>query len=99
MWHFGRLRQLVRAEAGLAPQVLVSVAEIPCQDPTCEGPATQITILGMDLTRRVMVIHRPATEVSAADIAAALGGGTRPATGRVRWCQWMTPLPPATAML
>lgn len=83
-WHFGRLRRLVRAEAGLAPQVLVSVAAFPCQDPSCPGPATQISILGMDLTRRSMVIHRPATEVSAADIAAALWGGTRPVTGRVR---------------
>lgn len=78
VWHFGRLRRLVRAEAGLAPQVLVSVAEIPCQDPACPGPATQITILGMDLTRRVMVIHRPAAEVSAADIAAALGNAPGP---------------------
>jgi len=72
MRHFGRLHRLVRAVAGLAPQVLVSVADIPCQDPACEGPATQVTILGMDLMRRVMVVHRPAAEASAADIAAAL---------------------------
>lgn len=72
VWHFGRVRRLVRSEAGLAPQVLVSVAEIPCEDPACAGPATQITILGMDLTRRVMVIHRPAAEVVTTDIVAAL---------------------------
>ncbi|WP_411840563.1 hypothetical protein [Paracoccus sp. ME4] len=73
VWHFGRVRRLVRSEVGLAPQVLVSVTEIPCEDPDCEGSATQTTILGMDLTHRVMVIHRPAGEVSAADIAAGLG--------------------------
>lgn len=78
VWHFGRLRRLVRTEAGLAPQVLVSVAEIPCEDQAGEGPAAQITILGMDLMRRVMVIHRPAAEVSAADIAAALGNAPGP---------------------
>ena len=71
VWHFGRVRRLVRLEAGLAPHVLVSVAQIPCQDPACPGPATQISILGMDLVRQVMVIHRPAAEVTASDIAAA----------------------------
>lgn len=78
VWHFQRVRGLVRQEAGLAPHVLVSVAQIPCEDPACPGPATQITILGMDLMRRMMVIHRPAAEVSAADIAAALGNAPGP---------------------
>lgn len=71
VWHFGRVRRLVRSEAGLAPHVLLSVAPIPCQDPACPGPATQISILGMDLVRQVMVIHRPAAEVTTGDIATA----------------------------
>ncbi|MFN3275722.1 MAG: hypothetical protein ACK41U_13740 [Paracoccus sp. (in: a-proteobacteria)] len=72
LWHFQRVRQLVRQQAGLAPQVIVSVAEIPCEDPACPGPATQITILGLDLIRRRLVIHRPVAQVTEAGIAAAL---------------------------
>lgn len=72
LWHFQRVRRLVRQQAGLGPQVIVSVTQIPCEDPACPGPATQISILGLDLIRRMLVIHRPVAEVAEADIAAAL---------------------------
>ncbi|CAM3220013.1 hypothetical protein PANO111632_08790 [Paracoccus nototheniae] len=72
LWHFQRVRRLVRQQPGVPLQVIVSVAEIPCEDPACSGPATQITVLGLDLVRRIMVIHRPVAEVTEAEIGSAL---------------------------
>lgn len=72
LWHFQRVRRLVRQQPGVSSQVIVSVAEIPCDDPACPGPATQITVLGLDLVRRILVIHRPVAEVSETDIGSAL---------------------------
>lgn len=60
---------MVREIGALGPHTLISVTEISCDDPICPGPATQITILSLDLMRRVLVIHRPVVEVSARDIA------------------------------
>lgn len=72
LWHFQRVRRLVRQQSGLSSQVIVSVAEIPCEDLACPGPATQITVLGLDLVRRIVVIHRPVADVTEADIGSAL---------------------------
>ncbi|MGP9791225.1 hypothetical protein [Roseinatronobacter sp. NSM] len=69
LWHVQRIKRLVREIGAFGPHTLISVTEITCGDPTCPGPATQITILSLDLMRRVFVIHRPVIEVSAADLA------------------------------
>lgn len=68
-WHFQRIKRMVREIGALGPNTLISVTEITCDDPACPGPATQITILSLDLMRRVVVIHRPAVAVCAADLA------------------------------
>lgn len=68
LWHLQRIRRLVRARGGLGSHALVSVIEMPCPDPSCPGPATQVAITGFDLVRRVMMIHRSARDVTAADI-------------------------------
>jgi hypothetical protein len=68
IWHIQRIKRMVREIAGLGPHTLVSVVEITCDDPACPGPATQITILGLDLKRNALVIHRPAAKVAAADL-------------------------------
>jgi len=75
LWHLHRVRRMVREQGGFGPQTLVSVTEFLCDDPNCPGPATRITILAMDLTRRVLVIHRPAREISGMDIAALIDVG------------------------
>ncbi|MFN3276632.1 MAG: hypothetical protein ACK41U_18405 [Paracoccus sp. (in: a-proteobacteria)] len=72
LWHFQRIRRRSRQQAGMGAQVIVPVAELPCDDPACPGPATQITILGLDLIRRMLVIHRPVSDVTEADILAAM---------------------------
>lgn len=69
LWNLQRVKRMVRDIGGFGPHTLVSVAEITCDDPTCPGPATRITILSLDQTRRVFILHRPADEVSAKDIA------------------------------
>ncbi|RJE79148.1 hypothetical protein [Paracoccus sp. JM45] len=71
LWHFQRIRRLVRQQEGSGSQAMVSVTQIFCQDPACPGPATQITVMGLDLLRRVVVIHRPLDQVELADIRTA----------------------------
>jgi hypothetical protein len=70
LWHAQRVRRLVRSR--LPAEAVVMVAETVCRDTLCPGPATQITILGFDMSRRVLLIHRPMAEVTAADLAASL---------------------------
>ncbi|MFN3292168.1 MAG: hypothetical protein ACK4S2_14680 [Gemmobacter sp.] len=70
-----RIKRLVRA--GLAADALISVFELPCGDPACSGPATRSPVIGFDLIRRVLVVHRPAVEIVAADLDAR--AGCRPA--------------------
>jgi len=70
LWHLQRVKRLVREVFAFGPHVVISVAEVPCPDADCPGPATRITVLGPDLTRRVIVIHRPASEISADDLCA-----------------------------
>jgi len=68
LWHAGRVRRLVRERLGLGPRSFLTVVELPCPDPTCPGPATQVTILGLDLGRLTLTIHRPMAEVTARDL-------------------------------
>jgi hypothetical protein len=79
-------------------QVIMSVAEIPCEDPACPGPATQIIVLGLEMVPRIVMIHRPVANINAGNMVAAFSDA-RSVTGRAHWHQWTTPLPPATAML
>jgi hypothetical protein len=72
LWHTQRVKRLVRGR--LAMDAMISVVELPCLDPACPGPATQITILGFDLTRRIRVVHRSASEITSADIESILPG-------------------------
>lgn len=70
LWHVQRVKRMVRERMPLGHHVLVSVTEIPCDDPACPGPATQITILGLDMVRRGFLIHMPVAAVTEADLAA-----------------------------
>jgi len=72
LWHTQRVKRLVRAR--LAMDAMISVVELPCLDPACPDPATRITILGFDLTRRSHVVHRSASEITSADIDTILPG-------------------------
>lgn len=63
---------MVRDAGRLGPQTIVSVAEVICDDPDCPGPATRVTIVGLDLVRRTRVIHRPLVGVTAADVVDAM---------------------------
>jgi len=68
LWHLQRVKRLVRERSQLGPNVLVSVVEVPCDDPNCPGPATQITILGLDMVRRRFMVHLPAASITEADL-------------------------------
>lgn len=68
LWHIQRVKRMVRERAQLGNHVLVSIVEIACDDPACPGPATQITILGLDMVRRGFVIHMPVFEITRADL-------------------------------
>lgn len=68
LWHLQRVKQMLRARAQPGPGVLITVSQVDCPDPVCPGPATQITILGFDLRRRTLLIHRPVAQITAADL-------------------------------
>jgi len=70
LWHVQRVKRMVRERMPLGNHALVSVAEVPCDDPACPGPATQITIVGLDMVRRGFVIHVPVAAITEADLAA-----------------------------
>lgn len=68
LWHVQRVKHMIRERMHLGNQAFVSVRESPCEDPACPGPATQITILGLDMVRRGFVIHRPVATITEADL-------------------------------
>lgn len=68
LWHVQRVKRMVRERMRLGSQTLVSVSEIPCDDLACPSPATQITILGLDMVRRGFVIHLPVAAITEADL-------------------------------
>lgn len=75
LWHTQRIKRLLRA--ALATEAVISVVELPCHDKGCPGPATRITVLGLDLMLRVHVVHCSAADVTAADIDSILKGLTK----------------------
>lgn len=72
LWHLQRVKRLVRDRTQLGPGALITVAEVDCNVPACPGRATQITILGFDLMRRALLIHRPVAQITAADLDATI---------------------------
>ncbi|KIC19908.1 hypothetical protein RA20_11400 [Leisingera sp. ANG-Vp] len=70
LWHIQRVRRMVREMAGAGQLALITVVELDCKDPSCPGPATQITILGPDLVRRNFSIHLPVHAIRTADLSA-----------------------------
>ncbi|MGY6410737.1 MAG: hypothetical protein ACXIUV_06905 [Alkalilacustris sp.] len=73
LWQAQRIKAWVRRHLGLGSEVLVMVAEVPCPDPRCRGPATTISVLGLDLTALRWTLHKPAADLREADIAALMG--------------------------
>lgn len=74
LWHAQRIKRLVRDRLGVAGmQSLVSVRETICDDPGCEGPATEVRIVLLGVREIRAAIHKPASEVSGADVAEFFG--------------------------
>jgi len=57
LWQAQRVRHWVRRHMGPGTRQLVMVAEVPCADPACPGPATAISILGLDLIALRWTVH------------------------------------------
>lgn len=72
IWHIQRIKRLVRHRLGHGAQCLVSVREITCMDPSCEGLATEIRIVMLDFRETSALIHKSTSQVSAAGIAEAI---------------------------
>lgn len=73
LWRAQRVKRLVRDRLGIAAmQSLVSVRETICGDPVCEGPATEVRIVALGATEIRAMIHKQASDVTEADIAAFL---------------------------
>jgi len=68
LWHVQRVKRMVHERSRLGPHALVSVVEVPCDDPECPGPATQITILGLDMIRRGFLVHLPVASITETDL-------------------------------
>ena len=64
-----RIKTWVRARLLPGPLSLITVVECLCEDPECEGLATQITIQAPGQSTRICVIHKPLAEVTQADFA------------------------------
>ena len=71
-WHVQRVKRLVRDRLGTSVQCLVSVRETICQEPGCEGPATDVRIVMLNFKEIRGTIHKSASDVSEADIASLL---------------------------
>lgn len=72
LWHTQRVKRLVRETYGFGAQCLISVRETLCTDPGCEGPATEIRIVTFAFKEIKAIIHKPACEIAAADVAEVL---------------------------
>ena len=72
LWHIQRVKTNVRQQFGSATACMVSITEIICQDPGCEGFATEIRIVSFDLLQRLARIHKPVASVDDDDVRAAL---------------------------
>ncbi|SMR83998.1 hypothetical protein SAMN04488030_0140 [Aliiroseovarius halocynthiae] len=69
LWHSQRIKGLVRERVGQGAQCLVSVREVMCTDPACEGLATEIRVTTLQFREIRVQVHKPADQVTAADIA------------------------------
>ena len=70
LWQAQRVRHWVRRHLGLGTRPLVMVAEVACADPSCPGPATAISVLGLDLTALRWIVHKPIADIRESDISA-----------------------------
>ena len=55
---------------GLGTRPLVMVAQVPCDDPASPGPATTISVVGLDLIALRWTVYKPVAYIREADIAA-----------------------------
>jgi len=55
---------------GLSAADVVSVAELACHEPGCPPMETVVTVQGADGQRRTWRLHKPVTEITAADVEA-----------------------------
>ena len=69
LWQAQRVRHWVRRHMGLGTRPLVMVVEVPCADPACPGPATAISVLGLDLIALRWTVHKPVADIREPDIA------------------------------
>ena len=67
-WHTQRVKRLVREQLGGGVQCLVSVREMVCTDPGCEGLATEIRIVTLDSREIRALIHKQASDIRLNDI-------------------------------
>ncbi|MBL3609931.1 hypothetical protein [Rhodovulum sulfidophilum] len=72
LWHLQRIKRLVRDRLGRGSAQLVSVRGTVCLDPGYPGPATEIRVVNLALMQTRFVIHKPADQVSAADVSTLL---------------------------
>ena len=72
LWHKQRVKRLIRAHIATGAACLISVRETQCTDPECPGPATEIRIMDLGLRDLRFTLHKPLSDLSAKDIAAAL---------------------------
>lgn len=68
LWHIQRVKGLVRDHAQIGPHALITVTEFHCTDPACPGLATRITVFGIDLMRREVILHRPVAQITAHEL-------------------------------
>ncbi len=62
----------MRGYLGEGVKCMVHVQETICLNPDCAGPATEIRIVMFDMQQTKVLIHKALSEVSAADVAAAI---------------------------
>lgn len=68
LWHLRRVKQLVRDLTGAGQMTLITVVELDCRDPACPGPTTQISVMGPDLIRKTVTLHKPVRDVQLTDL-------------------------------
>lgn len=70
VWHVQRIKRLVRDRLGSGLHCVVSVREMICTDPECEGPATEIRVMTLGLQQfSAVTIHKHLSKVTSGDIA------------------------------
>lgn len=72
LWHVQRIKGLVRNHLGRSRPCLVSAREAICEEPGCEGIATEVRIVLLDFRDIRVRIHKSIADVSETDIALVL---------------------------